>query len=277
MNYIEIKAPAKINLGLFITSKRNDGYHNIETIFYPLNGLYDTLTFTRSTEFSFSSSDTSLNTPDNLIIKAKELIERHTSKNLLVNITLDKRIPMGAGLGGGSSDAAAALLSLNEMFNLNLSTQELRELGLKIGSDVPFFIRPRPSIGRSRGEDLSMIDFEINLPILVVNPGIHISTKEAYQNVKPRMRNKHIEDLRDINSFSDYIKDNLINDFEEYVFSAHPEIMRIKTLLINNGASFSLMSGSGSTVYGIFPDIIIADKCKAIFPDNYFTFINYDR
>jgi len=276
MNYIEIKAPAKINLGLFVTSKRNDGYHNIETIFYPLYNLYDLLTFTRSDHFSFTSSDSSLGGPDNLIIKAKELLEQHTSKKIYVEITLDKKIPMGAGLGGGSSDAAATLLSLNEMFSLKLNLDELRQLGLRIGSDVPFFIKPKPSIGRSRGEELTIIDLEIDSPILIVNPGIHISTKDAYQNVTPCRRDYRIEDLSNITSFNNEVLDKLHNDFEEYVFSAYPEIAQIKKEMIQQGAIFTLMSGSGSTVYGIFPDIGHAEKCKASMPGHYFTFINYD-
>lgn len=277
MNYIEIKAPAKINIGLFVTSKRSDGYHNIETIFYPLNNLYDVLTFTRSDHFSFVSSDSSLGGPDNLIIKAKELLEQQTSKIFNVEITLDKKIPMGAGLGGGSSDAAATLLSLNEMFSLKLSLDKLKELALKIGSDVPFFIRPKPSIGRSRGEELTIIDLEINLPILIVNPGIHISTKEAYHNITPCSRDYQLEDLRNITSFNNEIVNKLHNDFEEYVFPAYPEIALIKNQMIKQGAKFSLMSGSGSTVYGIFPDIELAEKCKAEMPADYFTFINYDQ
>lgn len=275
MNYIEIKAPAKINIGLFVTSKRADGYHNIETLFYPLNYLYDKLTFTRSDSFSFFCSESTIDNSDNLIVKAKDLLEKISGKKLNVQITLEKRIPMGAGLGGGSSDAAAALLCLNEMFRLNLNSDQLKSIALEIGSDVPFFIKPKPSIARSRGEELTIIDFEINLPILIVNPGIHISTKEAYQNVKPRESENHLADLN-IGRFNKEISDFLVNDFEEYVFSLYPQVAEVKKQLIKAGALYSLMSGSGSSVYGIFPDINSAEIAQALFPHHYFTFINYD-
>lgn len=274
MNYIEIKAPAKINLGLFVTSRRDDGYHNIETIFYPVDDLYDVLICRRSDHLSFTCSDPILNSPDNLVIKSVRLVEKYTSCRCNFEFTLEKNIPVGAGLGGGSSDAAAAILCLNEMLKLNLTIQQLRELALQIGSDVPFFIKPRPSIGRSRGEDLVFTDIHINLPILIVNPGIHISTKEAYSSIKPEKKDYKIEDLGNISLFNDVIKEKLVNDFEKYVFIKYPEIAEIKNTLMENGAVFSLMSGSGSTVYGFFPDVNCAEECRSLLPLQYFTFIS---
>ncbi|MGE5497839.1 MAG: 4-(cytidine 5'-diphospho)-2-C-methyl-D-erythritol kinase, partial [Syntrophothermus sp.] len=169
MDYLEIKAPAKINFGLNVTSRRNDGYHNIETVFYPLYDLYDVLTFSPCSRFLFESEDKTMLTDDNLIIKAKNLLEKHTGKSLNVRINLEKNIPAGAGMGGGSSDAAATLISLNEMFSLNISEKILLEMALGLGSDVPFFIKPRPAYAESRGEKITYIDFDIPLPLLIVN------------------------------------------------------------------------------------------------------------
>ncbi|MEW6701224.1 MAG: 4-(cytidine 5'-diphospho)-2-C-methyl-D-erythritol kinase, partial [Bacteroidota bacterium] len=140
MKYIEIKAPAKINIGLNIFSKRKDGYHNLSTLFYPINDLYDILTFEPAEQFEFICTDDSIPCDEsNLVVKAKNLLEKVSEKKIKVKITLDKKIPHQAGLGGGSSDAAAALISLNEMFRLGLKDDKLIELALLIGSDVPFF------------------------------------------------------------------------------------------------------------------------------------------
>jgi 4-diphosphocytidyl-2-C-methyl-D-erythritol kinase len=274
MNYLEIKAPAKINFGLNVISKRDDGFHNIKTIFYPLRDLYDVLTFRLSDKFRFKCSNNDLADNQNLIIKAKELLEDVSKRKFNVEINLDKRIPIGAGLGGGSSDAAATLLSLNEMFILNLESDKLKEFGLQLGSDVPFFISCKPSFAEGRGEKISQIDFEIKYPILVVNPGIHISTKEAYRNISPDEVSFSLSNFDKIN-FNDSEKLKLItNDFEKFVFKKYPAIKNIKEQLYNKGAKFALMTGSGSTVFGIFEHLSEAQIVKESFSSQYFTFIS---
>jgi len=273
MEYIEIKAPAKINIGLNIIEKRNDGFHNLETFFYPICDLYDELTFERSDIFSFICDVKELNLlEDNLVIKAKNLLEKESSKKLNVKITLNKNIPAGAGLGGGSSDAATTLISLNEMFALKVPFERLTNLALRLGSDVPFFLKSKPAVGKSRGEILTIMDFEIPHYILIVNPGIHISTKEAFSNIIPKGNDINYESVfKNYDSFLNEIE-KIHNDFEDNVFNKYPEIEKIKKIMLESGALFSLMSGSGSTVYGIFKDTDDINEVKKKLPLTYFVF-----
>ncbi len=276
MRYIEIKAPAKINIGLSVLSKREDGFHNLSTLFYPIKDLFDMLTFELSSEFSFNCSDPSLPVgEENLVVKAKNLLEQVSGKKLNAKIDLIKNIPSQAGLGGGSSDAAAALISLNELFRLNLKSDHLLDLALKLGSDVPFFLRSLPAIGTSRGEILERVDLEITEPILIINPRINVPTKEAFKNIIPK---NYQPDYRSLiqNEKLNYglMKDTVTNDFEKHVFEIHPEIETIKKDLYSLGAEFALMSGSGSTVYGIFKDLKDAESAKKSFPTNYLCFLS---
>lgn len=278
MKSIRIKAPAKINFGLFVTRKRIDGFHDIETIFYPLN-LYDELIIKKSEHLKFNCNNLSLLTENNnLVLKAVKLLEKYSGRKLPVEIHLEKNIPIGAGMGGGSSDAAAILLSLNEIFRLGFSTDLLKEFGLELGSDVPFFIRPVPSFATSRGENLSKINFNINKPILIINPNIHIATKWAYENIRP---DKAAFDLKELNNFDSSfssLKDKVLNVFEEPVFTYYPEIKIIKDYCYQTGAEFSLMTGSGSTIFAIFSSKDDAIKTQNYFKQkNYFTFINYEE
>lgn len=271
MKYIEIKAPAKINFGLNIVSKRSDGFHNLETIFYPINDLFDIIKIERSDDFLFTCSNKNLETDrNNLILKAVSLLEKLFSQNISVKIHLDKNIPIGAGLGGGSSDAAAVLISLNEMLNLGIKHDRMIELALQLGSDVPFFIKAKPSIGTSRGEILNEINFNIDHPILLVNPRIHVSTKEAFNNITPRTPDYDYFS-NEINSLDNWelVREKIRNDFEDFVFSKYPEVKRIKEKMYEYGALFSIMSGSGSTVYGIFEDKISAENASKKLPDNF--------
>lgn len=279
MKYIDIKAPAKINIGLNIVDKREDGYHNLETFFYPICDLYDKLTFELSNEFSFSQTqDASIKYQEkinsNLVVKAKELMEKVTGKKLNVNIKLRKNIPIGAGLGGGSSDAAATLISLNELFRLNIRYDKLIELALTLGSDVPFFLKAKPSTGKSRGEILTIKEFDLPYYILIVNPNIHVSTKEAFQNISPK--NPSIDYEKVFNSVESFLsnKNEIVNDFEEYVFLKYPAVKEIKDRLIDIGSEFTSMSGSGSSVYGFFKSKELVVDIKTKFPDDYFIFIS---
>jgi len=276
MKYIEIKAPAKINIGLSVLSKREDGFHNLSTLFYPISDLYDLLTFELSDRFIFDcDSDTIPVDSGNIVVKAKDILESASGKKINVKITLKKRIPSQAGLGGGSSDAAAVLISLNEMFQLGFNHEQIIRLALEAGSDVPFFVKSKPAIGKSRGEILEYLDLEIAEPVLIINPGINISTKEAFRNVTAKNIDYDFHSFIK-NSRLDYssMRQVVINDFEDYVFGNYPEIGKIKDTLYESGALFALMSGSGSTVYGIFPDVQTAEEAKQRFPKNYFSYLS---
>ena len=276
MKFIEIKAPAKINFGLNIVSKRSDGFHNLETIFYPVADLYDVIKIEKSDHFIFTCSNKELeDDQNNLAIKAVALLEKNFSRNMSVNIHLKKNIPIGAGLGGGSSDAAAVLISLNEMFMLRINHDQMIDYALQLGSDVPFFIKAKPAIGTSRGEVLKQIHFEIPYPILIVNPGIHISTKEAFQNITPQPSGyDYFSD--EINTLKNWelVKEKIKNDFEDFVFTKYPEVKKIKEVMYENGALFSLMSGSGSTVFGIFKDLGSTKNVSTKLPSNYLKIIS---
>ncbi len=271
----EVNTPAKINIGLYVTEKRQDSFHNIETIFYPVN-LYDKLIVEDSDAFYYSSNLESLpGDSTNLVIRTKNLLEEYSGEKLNVKIHLRKNIPIGAGLGGGSSDAAAVLNLLNEFAGLNLSPNEIFDISLRLGSDVPFFLNPRPSYACGKGEILSPQMLHLDLPLLIVNPGINISTKWAYEHIKPQSPGF---DLRKVDSLDLYhlklYGEQILNVFEPPVFEAYPAIKEIKFLHYKLGAVFSLMSGSGSSVFGIYPDIESAESAAKIMREQgYFVFI----
>lgn len=200
-------------------------------------------------------------------------MEKYSSKTINVRIELKKFIPSQAGLGGGSSDAAATLISLNEMFQLGIKYEKMLELALELGSDVPFFIKARPAIGTSRGEKLELVSLDIVEPILIVNPLINVSTKGAFSNIT---MNNAATDFYPIISEEklDYSLARALikNDFEANVFKLYPEIGEIKKIMYECGALFALMSGTGSTVYGIFPHQGLAEKAKEKLPKRYFCF-----
>ena len=272
MERIEIKAPAKINVGLNIVSKRADGFHNLETIFYQIHDLFDELIFEKSNKLELILIDKNENLEtDNIIINAIKLLEQKTGKKLNSKITLKKNIPIGAGLGGGSSDAASTLKAINELYKLNYSTEELKSFALELGSDVPLFLCNYPTIGKNRGELLEKTELKIDYPILLVNPGIHISTKEAFSNIIPKQNLFNYSEIYE-HEISVWNR-KLVNDFETSVFNRYPEIEKIKTKLNENGAMFSLMSGTGSTVYGIFESYEKAKTVAELFPKLYFVFI----
>jgi 4-diphosphocytidyl-2-C-methyl-D-erythritol kinase len=278
MDKLKLISPAKINFGLNIISKRNDGYHDIETIFYPLP-LSDKLTLEKSIETQFKCNLKSLTAdPSNLIIKAKEILEEKFKIKLNVKIELEKNIPLGAGLGGGSSNAASMLLGLNELFDLDINETEMREIALQLGSDVPFFINPQLSYAEGRGEMLTPISFKISKPIIIINPGIHVSTSWAYSKIKPQPAEFNLKELTE-KIFEDNISlnESVKNDFEKIVFEEFPEIAELKSELYYLGAYFSLMSGSGSTIFAIFNDLNTAEKVKNIFQNKYYTYLHYEN
>jgi len=275
MEKLIFKSNAKINLGLNIVSKRKDGFHNLETIFYPIN-LFDEITFTKSNNFSFTSSDTNLNKETtNLIIKSKEALESYFGIEIPVDIFLKKNIPIGAGLGGGSSNAASTLLALINLYNLQIEPQHLQKIALKLGSDVPYFLNPVPSFAESRGEILSPINLTLDKYLLVVNPGIHISTKWAFNQITPK---QPLTSLKSLTNYSKIDIENLMsfasNDFEKIVFDHFPEIKEIKEKMMQFDAVFSMMTGTGSTVWGMFDDEEAAFQTELYFKcKNYFTYI----
>ncbi len=272
LSIITIHAPAKINIGLNIVAKRNDGYHNLETIFYQIHDLFDILIFEKADKLELILEDKNLElVNNNIIIKAIKLLELKTKQSLNVKIKLNKNIPIGAGLGGGSSDGASTLMAMNKLFNLNLSFEELKDIALELGSDVPLFLHNFPTIGESRGEHLVELNLKINNPILLINPGIHISTKEVFSNIIPKPNNFNYSNISNL-KVSEW-GDVLINDFEKNVFKLYHEIKEVKRTLLENGALFSLMSGTGSTVYGIFETLEKAKSVANLFPKSYFTFV----
>ena len=276
MDKLELKSPAKINIGLNVLQKREDGFHDLETIFYPLL-LSDHLKFEKSNKTTFETNNPDLEKiEDNLILQAIKSLEQYCGEKFNVNIYLEKNIPIGAGLGGGSSNAAATLKAISSLFNLNLSHKELSEIALSIGSDVPYFLNPVPSLGLSRGEMLSKIDLEISQPILIVNPGIHISTAWAFNNIDLKKISIGRKRLSELNRFSLLeITQIANNDFEQIVFGKYPLLKNIKDRILQFGAAFSSLSGTGSTIYGIFSNLQQSRKAEEIFKRDYFTFLNY--
>lgn len=242
----------KINLGLNIIGRRDDGYHNLETVFYPV-GLKDALEIIPAEENSFQLSGLKINgdSKDNLCLKAYELLKKDFPGLPFLNIHLHKVIPMGAGLGGGSADGGFMLLLLNKKFHLDLTNRQLLDYALQLGSDCPFFILNKPSFATGRGEKISPIDLNLDAyKIVIVNPGIHVSTKDAFAKLSPALPEKSISNIirQPINTW----KGELVNDFEKSVFEMFPAIEEIKKALYEAGAIYSAMTGSGSTVFGIF-------------------------
>lgn len=242
---------AKINLGLHITDKRKDGYHNIESCLLPVP-LHDALEIILAKKNTFTSSGIVIpgHEKDNLILKAYQLLRKDFNDLPPVAVHLHKAIPIGAGLGGGSADAAFALKLMNKLFDLHLEYWFLEDYAAQLGSDCPFFIDNTPKIVTGRGEVMETIDLQLKGKWLVlVNPNIHIGTKEAYAAVTPR---KSKQDLRLILADPGRWKEELVNDFEDSVFPKHPEINAIKTSFYEQGAFYAAMSGSGSSVFGLF-------------------------
>jgi 4-diphosphocytidyl-2-C-methyl-D-erythritol kinase len=246
---------AKINIGLFITEKRGDGYHNIESLFAPV-GLSDALEFVeagdncQSDELTVTGVMAGCNPADNFVMKALEIVRRKRTIPYQ-RIHLHKAIPAGSGLGGGSSDASAMLLALNKRYSVGYNAQDLHQAALSIGSDCPFFINCAPVIATGRGELFEPAPpLPSGLKIVIVHDGIHISTPEAYANCTPRRRTRGLREL--ISQPLSEWRESITNDFEEYAFRRFPRLAEIKESLYVAGAVYSSMSGSGSAVYGLF-------------------------
>lgn len=242
---------AKINLGLQILRKRPDGFHDISSLFLPIP-LTDVLEVVASNSLAFTSSGLAIpgSTDDNLCLKAYELLRRDFDLPT-VAIHLHKVIPMGAGLGGGSADGAFVLAMLNSMFGLKLNEAQLEAYAAQLGSDCPFFIKNQAAIASGRGTELT--PFPVDLRghyLLLVFPGIHVGTREAYAGVKPNGEQEQITNILAL-PVSDW-KPRLVNDFERSVFASHLALNAIKEALYQSGAVYASMTGSGSTIFGIF-------------------------
>ena len=241
---------AKINLGLFITEKRTDGFHNLESLFLPipLCDILEVTVTTEDTSLVCTGESSDIPTEKNIVYKAWRLLQEACGIGP-VKIHLHKIIPSGAGMGGGSSDGTFMLKALNELFNLNLSIDRLEELSAQLGSDCPFFVQNKAALISGRGEVVNPVDFSLGGKYLeLVNPRIHISTAQAFQGIQPQPSNFDWKKLIE----SQELNKTLSNDFEPQVFKLFPEIQIIKERLLNAGAYYASMSGTGSTVYGIF-------------------------
>ncbi len=254
-------AYAKINLGLYVVARRPDGYHDIETVFSRI-GIADDITFSpaQDIDVSCSSPEVPAGALNICHVAARRLQERcHIAAGVRIHIA--KHIPVGAGLGGGSADAALVLRELPGFWGCAPDYTERARIALEIGSDVPFFLGNDAAVGRGRGEILEYFHLDIPYTILLCNPNIHVSTAWAYSRITPGTAGKP-DDLRSLVTAGmqdpDLLRTHLRNDFEGVVFEAHSEVRDIKERMLQAGAVFALMSGSGSTVYAFFADAVPA-------------------
>jgi len=250
----------KINIGLNVIHKRSDGYHNIETVFYPLN-FFDALeiisTSAGASEFTVTGLPV-VSDQNNLCIKASDLLKKDFPELSFIKMHLLKTILSGAGLGGGSADGAFTLKLLNEKFLLGLSNDQLINYTLQLGSDCPFFLYNKPAFATGRGEGLEPVDLNLSAyKILLVNPGIHIDTSWAFSKITPAKPQLSVKEI--IKQPMEAWKQELTNDFETPVFETYPEIKKIKEALYKSGALYASLTGSGSTVYGIFDKAAFID------------------
>ena len=251
---MKLNANCKINLGLDVLRRREDGFHELETVMVPIKGLYDELEVERivGTGAVFENRGLAVDCPaeQNICLKAFHLMRDRYGVDG-VRIALDKRVPFGAGLGGGSADGTMTLLALNELFALSLDEQTLIDLAAELGSDTAFFVRNTPQLCTGRGEKMTPIELPIEgLWIALIKPDEGVSTREAYAGVKPAVPAVSLRErlAEPIMAWQGSVK----NDFEPHIFAAHPAIATAKEQLLAAGACYASMSGSGSTVFGLF-------------------------
>ena len=266
---MKLHANCKINIGLDVLRKRPDGYHDLSTVMIPVKGLYDIVEVEpiEGSKTEFVSLGIKIDCPDedNICVKAHRLMQERYGIGS-VRITLDKRVPFGAGLGGGSADGTMVILAINEIFSLGLDEQELIDIAAQLGSDTAFFVRNSPQLCEGRGELMTPIEIPelCGKWIVLVKPNEGVSTREAYAGVVPAMPEVALSDRlkTPISEWQQSVK----NDFEKSVFAAHPIIEEIKQQLIDSGALYASMSGSGSTVFGIFASKEQAQKLASHTP-----------
>ncbi len=267
---MRLHANCKINIGLDILRRREDGFHDLQTVMVPVVGLYDVVDLeplpdTHEILFEGRGMVVDCSASDNLCVRAAELMQSRYA-TCGVSITLDKRVPFGAGLGGGSSDATAVILAMNEICGLGLGEEELIEIAAELGSDTAFFVRNSPQLCSGRGEIMESVELDLSGLILVlIKPeGVNISTREAYSGVKPSAPEHPLQELisEPISEWQGRIK----NDFEPHIFESHPELARLKSRLLEAGALYAAMSGSGSTIYALFDDPCRAEATLSLNP-----------
>lgn len=254
-------ANAKINLGLQVTEKRSDGYHNLDTVFYPVK-INDVIEVNDAAVTSFVSSGIEIpgDSSDNLCLKAFNLLRKEFDLPPQ-QITLLKNIPIGAGLGGGSSDAATLVKLVNQKFALGLSELQMEQYVRPLGADCAFFIGNKPVYAQGKGDEFTFVDVNLSAyEIVVVNPNIHVSTADAYSGIIPSVPAASVKDL--IHLPVEQWKATIFNDFERSVFQKFPRIKELKDTLYDQGAVFALMSGSGSSVFGIFKNKVKLQELK---------------
>jgi 4-diphosphocytidyl-2-C-methyl-D-erythritol kinase len=254
---MNLRAYAKINIGLRILRKRSDGYHDIETIFHQID-MFDELSLEPAESVTLTTTSAGIpHDATNLCIRAAQLFRDHTGLREGIAINLKKSVPVGAGLGGGSSDAAAVLVALNTLWECEMENRELVSLAARLGSDVPFFIQGGTAAGTSRGEILEYFNLAIPYWILTVTPPFQISTAWAYSNVRlePRDGGKPLRKLlAESLANPDVMQQRIKNDFEELVFRNYPDARKVKETLESSGSVFVQLSGSGSSLFGFFRD-----------------------
>lgn len=265
-------AYAKINIGLEVLGKRDDGYHNINTLMSLIN-LADELEFYPSSSVEVLCPQYSeLNTKDNIIYKTiNEIKKRYFLVDKGIKIKLNKKIPIGAGLGGGSSDSAATIKTLNDVWYIGITNPNMKEIAIKIGSDVPFFLKNKSAIVQGKGDIIRHFQYVIPYYIVLIYPRINISTKEAYESLNIGQTIKTPTDYLSLIKLSQkapyILKEFFKNDFENVIFPKYPILKDIKETLYEFGALFSLMSGSGSSIYGFFEKQLEAELAVSQFPE----------
>lgn len=272
MTKIEIESYGKINLSLDVVFKRQDGYHEINTIMQQIS-LKDTLEIEeikgKDIIIECNKSDLPLDSR-NLVYKAWAKLKEKTGIESGVKINIRKEIPIAAGLAGGSSNAASTLIALNKLWNLNLSEEELQKIGVTIGADVPYCLMGGTAHAKGIGEELTRLRSFSGKQLLLFNPGIEVASSYVYNHLKPTKSNRI--DIEEIISFVEMddlkgVAQNMKNIMEEVVLAKHPIIGEVKKTMISNGALGALMSGSGSTVFGLFDDLDKLNHCKAKLED----------
>ncbi len=267
---LTVKAPAKINWSLYVLDRRDDGYHTILSLMQSI-GLYDTLTFDVSPRLELRT-DMDLPLERNLVFRAAQMLREHTGIKEGARIELWKEIPAGAGLGGGSSDAASALIGLNTLWGLGLDRDELKAIGGKLGSDIPFFLGSPLAVVEGKGEILKPLPLEVSYTLLIVHPSLPVSTAWAYGALDAAASPRSRDSFRELTKADDsvdnikfiyealatgsllHLKSLVHNDFEKVVFREYPVIGALKSRMLEQGAVLALMSGSGSAVFGLFED-----------------------
>lgn len=272
---VKEKAYAKINLFLNVTNKRIDGYHDLEMVMASIN-LFDVLTFKKLDNKEIiveSSIQITKKQEENLVYKIAKGLQEDFDVQYGVKIVIKKNIPIAAGLAGGSADAAATLRGLNRLWNLSLSLDDMAKIGFSYGSDIPFCVYNKLCVAKGKGEELVFLDKKLNIPLLLVNPNIKVSTKDIFEMVnKDNIIRKKTSNMTSaiLNGNIDIIEKELFNSLEEYAFKKEPRIREIKNKIKDAGVQGVLMSGSGATIFAINKDRKILNSTLEVFNDYYY-------